>query len=370
MAETWSVTPTEGAENLGGGKFKFTPPTSGSKTYTITYDDGKSTPATTTYTVNAGECVTCDCGKFNFTAVGNIASEGSNKAKLGDFVITNPTCESYPVTGEPIENVSDIVVEGNTMYGKVSKNTGEPRNIKFKVKFNGNDCEEKTIPQGTACGCSVMQLTDKVTSIPYYPRGATLPVAKIIMPDGCDLSKIGIVDTTSSEFKNEFKWERNGNIINIVVYEKPIEQYVKQRSFSYKITYDGSDCPGKTHEMIELLRPTDNVERIRITNTAQDPDIDRRCDSLYAKIDSYSITNIEGDINVSITDGTQCSNYDRWNTHETGYLQPGNDRGLLIIANSTSHSVGEYLGSYVVNCSQNNFMTGYKVLVYWRDYPN
>lgn len=237
MAETWSVTPTEGAENLGGGKFKFTPPSSGSKVYTITYNDGKSDPATTTYTVNAGECVTCDCSKItNFTpSVTSIDANGGNMT-LATFKISNAFCnDNNKISFTNTNYVSNLVVEGTsvnkTVKGTVEKNnTAQPRNVTFVVAYNNVSCTSQasfSAPQAQGCSCSNISLTpshpEKVPYNGYTGQWAT------INSNGCSVGIQGDSVFTISGDKVMANINKN--------------DFPGAISFSYRLTYNGVPCP-------------------------------------------------------------------------------------------------------------------------------
>ena len=244
MAVKWSVTPTEGAENLGGGKFKFTPPSSGSKVYTITYDDGKSTPATTTYTVSAGECITCNCNKItNFTpSVTSIDANGGTMA-LATFKISNEFCNDNSKISFTNNNyVSNLTVEGTgvdkTVKGTVDKNTSQQRNVTFVVVYNNEPCPNQasfSVPQVQGCSCSNISLTpshpEKVPYNGYTGEWAT------INSNGCAVGIQGDSVFTISENKVMADIKKN--------------DFPGAISFSYQLTYNGSPCPGKGETVVQ-----------------------------------------------------------------------------------------------------------------------
>lgn len=246
MAETWSVTPTEGAENLGGGKFKFTPPSSGSKVYTITYDDGKSDPVTTTYTVNAGECVTCDCSKItNFTqSVTSIDANGGNMT-LATFKISNAFCNDNNKISFTNNNfVTNLSVEGTgvdkTVKGTVAKNnTAQPRNVTFVVTYNNVSCTSQasfSASQAQGCSCSNISITrtyvpEKVPYNGYTGQWAT------INSNGCP---VGI--------KGDSVFTISGDKVMADIKKNDFPGAI---SFSYQLTYNGAPCPGKGETVVQ-----------------------------------------------------------------------------------------------------------------------
>lgn len=213
MAETWSVTPTEGAENLGGGKFKFTPPSSGSKVYTITYNDGKSDPATTTYTVNAGECVTCDCSKItNFTpSVTSIDANGGTMA-LATFKISNAFCnDNSKISFTNTNFVSNLVVEGTgvdkTVKGTVGKNTSQQRNVTFVVAYNNEPCTSQasfSVPQVQGCKCEDFTFTCTATGSSMYigVKAQTIKVGTIVINSSCAVRAVGLTPGITMSISN------------------------------------------------------------------------------------------------------------------------------------------------------------------------
>jgi hypothetical protein len=220
------------------GKFVFVAPIEGSDVYDIKYTDGDRR-GSMQYVVNAGDCVSCDCGKISYKAPsGKISSNGGNNVTLGtNFKITHAYCEkNYNATFEAVENVSNVHLDGTTIKGNVPSNNGEEREIKFNVRFNGHVCpntDKYNLKQEHGCTCANSSYSYNPSVSSVGAEGYSGTIGTISMNHGCGVGRVGVTSSNMSV-------SRSGN--NIVA---TIPQNTgPATSFSYSITLDGSVCSG------------------------------------------------------------------------------------------------------------------------------
>jgi len=251
MAETWKVQLNDEETHGGGvycegsittactnntGKFNFASPSTGVNNYTITYTNGTQT-ATTSFTVNAGDCVKCDCDKIEFTAT-EVNGQGGDGVQLGTFRVTSEFCKNaFTIKASKISDaIKEIRISGNQVLGKVDANPGAPRNLKFNLLINNNTCLQTTT-QKTGCNCnSITHTNGSITS--FDKNGYTGSVATYSVTNGCDISKVGI----QGDSVYSLATEGNSHIVKATVTKN---ETGAQRSYTYKLTYNGTACEGK-----------------------------------------------------------------------------------------------------------------------------
>ena len=254
MAETWKVQLNDEEAHGGGvycggsiattctnntGKFNFASPSTGVNNYTITYTNGTQT-TTTSFTVNAGDCVKCDCDKIEFTAT-EVNGQGGDGVQLGTFRVTSEFCKNaFTVTASAVSGgfVTNPRISGNKVLGNVGVNEGAPRNLKFNLLINNNTCLQTTT-QKTGCNCNSITHTPVSTVTSFDGKGFTGKVATYSVSTGCDINKVGIQGDTNVY---SLTTEGNTHIVKASVDENPGSS---ERQFSYKLTYNNSQCDGK-----------------------------------------------------------------------------------------------------------------------------
>ena len=218
------------------GKFVFVAPIEGSDVYDIKYTDGDRR-GSMQYVVNAGDCVSCDCGKISYKAPsGKISSNGGDNVTLGtNFKITHAYCEkNYTPTFTPGNNVSNVHLDGTTIKGNVPSNNGEEREITFSVNFNGHVCpntDKYHLMQehGCTCGNNSFTYTPSVTEV--GAGGYSGVIGSFSMHNGCSSSRIGVSSSNMSVSKS-------GSNITATI---PANAG-GGKTFTYTVTLDGSDC--------------------------------------------------------------------------------------------------------------------------------
>lgn len=254
MAETWKVQLNDEEAHGGGvycggsiatactnntGKFNFASPSTGVNNYTITYTNGTQT-TTTSFTVNAGDCVKCDCDKIEFTAT-EVNGQGGDGVQLGTFRVTSEFCKNaFTVTASAVSGgfVTNPRISGNKVLGNVGVNEGAPRNLKFNLLINNNTCPQTTT-QKTGCNCNSITHTPVSTVTSFDGNGFTGKVATYSVSTGCDINKVGIQGDT-----NVYSLTTEGST-HIVKASVGANTGTAERSFSYKLTYNNSPCEGK-----------------------------------------------------------------------------------------------------------------------------
>jgi hypothetical protein len=210
MAETWSVTPTEGAENLGGGKFKFTPPTSGSITYTIEYINGTQT-ATTDYVVSSTDCVVCDCTKLNLTDVTTTVSHTGTTAntKVATINLTG-RCEDYSkisISGN-VSNVFSLSNDKKSVLATIPSNTTTAdKSYSYVLIYDSKRCDKTltTITQGKMpCKCEDFTFTCTATGNSMYigVKAQTVKVGTIVINSSCAVRAVGLTPGITMSISN------------------------------------------------------------------------------------------------------------------------------------------------------------------------
>ena len=229
------------------GKFKFKAPNSGADKYTITYTGDDSKTTTKEYTVNAGDCINCDCNKIGFTA-STVSKEGGN-VKLGTFDVTSDYCEStYPVTASDVAGgiaTGTQVKNGNEVWGNVPENESGEKTITFNLSINGNPCQ-KTTTQGAGCNCGNLTLSPSQISFPN--TGYNGEVASYSLDNGCNYNKVGIQGDTSV-----FSLDTSSHKVTASVGANP--SYTDPRNFSYTLTYNNGTCTGKGQTISQGASP-------------------------------------------------------------------------------------------------------------------
>jgi hypothetical protein len=261
MAETWKVQLNDEEAHGGGvycggsiattctnntGKFNFASPSTGVNNYTITYTNGTQT-TTTSFTVNAGDCVKCDCDKIEFTAT-EVNGQGGDGVQLGTFRVTSEFCKNaFTVTASAVSGgfVTNPRISGNKVLGNVGVNGGAPRNLKFNLLINNFTCPQTTT-QKTGCNCNSITHTPDSTVTSFDGNGFTGKVATYSVSTGCDINKVGI----QGDSVYTLTTEGSTHIVKASVGKNTGSS---TRSFSYKLTYNNSQCDGKGRTITQAI---------------------------------------------------------------------------------------------------------------------